>query len=102
MIWLPKVSIDSAQWVNGCGYRGLNCKFVGMATLLVNINDEQEERDLLTFFDTRKYNYRSLEEYEINQMSLAGRIVFFWPWMDCGRSGRKRIKIACIIKALLF
>jgi putative addiction module component (TIGR02574 family) len=28
-----------------------------MTTLLVNINDEQEERALLAFLDSHKYNY---------------------------------------------
>ena len=42
-----------------------------MTSLLVNIKDEQEERILLAFLNSLKYNYSSLGEDEINRMSLT-------------------------------
>ena len=42
-----------------------------MTTLIINIKDEQEEKALLAFLDKLKYDYSSLPEGEINQMSLA-------------------------------
>jgi len=42
-----------------------------MTTLLVNISDEQEERALIDFLNSHKYNYSSLVEREINPMSVS-------------------------------
>ncbi|HAL82822.1 MAG TPA: hypothetical protein DCO83_11775 [Mucilaginibacter sp.] len=42
-----------------------------MTTLLVNINNEQEEKVLLAFLNSLKYDYSSLGEGEINHMSLT-------------------------------
>jgi hypothetical protein len=42
-----------------------------MTTLVINIKDEQEEKTLLAFLDKLKYDYSSLHEGEINQMSLT-------------------------------
>jgi len=40
-----------------------------MTTLLVNINDEQEERALLAFLDSHKYNYST--DIQANELSNA-------------------------------
>jgi hypothetical protein len=40
-----------------------------MTTLLVNINDEKEERALLAFLDSHKYNYST--DIQANELSDA-------------------------------